>query len=374
MAAREGSTRQNLSTRGSWDGRLSWELQQADPGGLRRRRLAWRGPEFELALGDLGPWPDHPLLEGTSLVSGPRDTAVDRQILFGSGTRPNGVDLALGRKRLRLLARQRVERSETASARLSTAAALEVGPLSAGFRVSDSGAAAPATHLATMGWNLAGIQGEAAVLDPWGSRSEAFQIRGGFGPDTRRLEIQLHHLEPGFHHDGISRRWATGTAGSIGLKTGSADAARLSVRLEGARDSLGKVGARTLTSLRLADPLFDLELAGSFSENLDDAPRWTVGSRLETEIGFLHPRLAFAFSDSALHPSASVQFEAAARSNGQELSAIGSYSTNAGPRWTAQHRTAMEAGDRRLEFVLSVATGLRASSKLAAQGSVACVW
>jgi len=375
MASRDGTLRQNLSSRGSWNESLSWEIQQADPGGLRRRRIAWRSASIDLGLGDLGPWRDHPLLEGTSVVSGPRDTSLERQILFGSGTRPNGVDLGAQWNGIRFLARQRVERSSEDSPRLSTTAAVSFGFLSAGFRSADSGSGSPGPRVASVGWKCPGIQAEAAMLDPAGTASAtAVQFHGEVGSSPQRFDVQFRHLEPGFRHDGLSKRWAIGTAGSVGLKRELVPDTRLSVRLEGARDSLRKVGARTRSTLRIDDPRFDLELGGSFSENMTSSPRWSVGSRWGTEIGFLLPRVEFAFSDSSLRPTASVRFELCARANSQELSTSGSYSTTTGPRWTGQHKTILEAAGRRLEFLLSVAGGLRPASTTTAQGSVACVW
>jgi hypothetical protein len=375
IASRDGTQRQNLSSRGSWEESLSWEIQQADPGGLRRRRLAWHANSFDLALGDLGPWRDHPLLEGTSMVSGPRDTSLDRQILLGSGTHPNGADLGVEWNGFRVLARQRVERASTDAERLSSAAVVEYGFLSAGFRVADSGSGSPGSRVATLGWRGYGFQGEVAMLEPFESHSAAaIQLHGGVGSAPQRLEIELHHLEPGFRHDGLSKRWSVGTAGSVGLKRELVPDTRLSVQLDGSRDSLRKVGARTHSILRIDDPLFVLELGGSFSENMTSSPRWSVGSRWESEIGFLIPRVEFAFSDSALRPTASVRFELCARTNSQELSTSGSYSTTAGPRWTGQHKTVLDAESRRLEFLLSVASGLRPASAVTAQGSIACTW
>jgi len=375
VASRDGTRRQNLSTRGSWEGELSWELQQADPGGLRRRRIAWHDSSVDLALGDLGPWPDHPLLEGTSMVSGPRDSSLDRQILLGSGTRPNGADLGFGWNGFHLLARQRVERANANAQRLSTATVVEYGFLSAGFRVADSGSGSPGTRVASLGWRGFGFQAEAAMLEPFETPSiAAFQLHGGVGSGLQHLDVQFHHLEPGFRHDGLSKRWATGTSGSIGLKRELVQDTRLSIRLEGSRDSLRKVGARTISALRVDDPSFDVELGGSFSENMLHAPRWSIGSRWESEFGFLVPRVEFTFSDSAFLPSASFRFELRARSNAQELSTSGSYSTTAGPRWTGQHKTILDAGSRRLEFLLSVASGLRPASAVTAQGSLACTW
>ena len=374
-AARDGTTRQNLSARKSAIQGVSGEIQHADPGGLRRRSLSWRGEAFRLGLGDLGPWADHPLLEGTSLVSGPRDTSLDRQFLYGSGTAPNGIDLSAKRASLRLLARQRIERGESGSPRLSSAGVAELGPVSLGLRVADSGTGARASQVASLGLEVFGMRGEAAWLDPFGAqRAFAIHGQGRFESKRVRADVQVRHLASGFRHDGLSRRWKPGSALSASLRRELATDLGLSLRLDGARDSLGKVGARTRTSLHLDDTLFDLRLAGSWSENMSSSPRWSVGSQLGFERGAFAPALSFAFSDSARGPAASVRLELGLHSGSQELSISGSHSTNTGPRWTGLHKTTFEAGNSRLEFILSVSGSPRRDAPLNGQGSLAYAW
>lgn len=367
--------RQNLSARQSATQGISWEVQHADPGGLRRRAISWRGDFVGVAIGDLAPWSDHPLLEGTSVVTGPRDTALERQILYGSGTHPNGLDLNAKWRWVRVQARQRIERADMGAVRLSSAVVTELGPVSLGLRLADSSAGTPVTRVASFGLQGFGMRGEAAWLDPYGPRSAtAFQGQGRFASDLSRLDIQFRHLEAGFSHDGLSKRWSTGTAAAIGLQRDIASDVGLTLQLDGARDSLGKVGARTRSMLHLEHSLFDWIMAGTWSENMNHVPRWSIGSQIGGKLDFLSPGVAFAVSDSAGKPSASVRLGMKLQRGSQELSTSGSYATHGGPRWTAQHKTTFDAENRRLEFLLSVAGGLRPTSTLLAQGSLACAW
>ena len=375
LSGRDGSSRRNLSFRANDVGGFDGELQQADPGGIRRRSIGWRSDVVRFAAGDLGPWKDHLLLEGTSVVSGPRDTATSRQILYGSGTRPNGLELRIQGESATLRVRQRIERGLDDDPRLSTALAASVGPIALGWRRSDSGAGGPAGQVATAGWNRRGLQMEAAWLDPFGQRSAgAFAAQAGFRRDRQRVDLQIRHLSRGFRHDGLSRRWNAGTSAlALDLERAIAPDRKLQLGLDAARDSLGKVGARARTVVRIGDPLCDLRLSGTWSENLVRAPRWSVGSRLEGKGNLVVPRLVLGVSDSAQRPHVGARFDLTLRGQNQELSMSGAWGATSGPRWIAGHRT-FWAGPGHLEFQLSVSGAARTNTALSAQGSVSAGW
>ncbi len=375
LSGRDGSSRRNLSFRANDVGGFDGELQQADPGGIRRRSIGWRSDVVRFAAGDLGPWKDHLLLEGTSVVSGPRDTATSRQILYGSGTRPNGLELRIQGESATLRVRQRIERGLDDDPRLSTALAASVGPIALGWRRSDSGAGGPAGQVATAGWESRSLRAEAGWLDPLGPRSAfAAASRARFRLGRQRGEVQRRHLDRGFRHDGISRRWSAGTtAVALDLEREVAPDRGLSLGLDGARDSLGKVGARARTALRIEDPSFDLRLSGTWSENLARTPRWSTGARLEGKGRLLAPRLLVGVADSAQRPRIGARFALLLRRDGQELSLSGAWGATAGPRWIASHRT-RQAGPGRVEFLIAVSGAARTNPALSAQGSLSAAW
>ncbi len=376
MVSRDGTTKRSVFAKTQSTPGLSGEIQHSDPGGLRRRSLSWKTEQFFGQIGDLSAWADHPLLEGTSLQSGKRDTSLDRQILYGSGTHPNGLDLNASWNDLHTRSRQRWEMAANGRAKGSSTVLAQYGPVCAGVRVSDSDNASSATHLFLLGFQNSLVQVDGTILElPSTGVSSAVFARIDQGREESDLEVKFRHVSKDFVHDGLPAHWAGTTAALVKYTREIARRTKLSAQVDGFQNTLGMVGARVTS--QASAPVgkgLSLRLRTEIAENDSAASRWSVGLRATGNFQGLSPYVEAVFCDSSQNQKTTGIAGASFRKGDQEFSASTSVSTNSGPNWMISHKTTAATTPANLEFTLSANGSLRQGTALVAQGSLACLW
>ncbi|MEN9306981.1 MAG: hypothetical protein RL173_913 [Fibrobacterota bacterium] len=376
MASRDGTVRRALSVRNRDLSGITAEFQHSDPGGLRRRSLEWKREGFALRAGDLSAWSDHPLLEGSTRRSGFRDTALDGQILYGSGTKANGVDLDASWEGLRAVARRSWERDARGDLRGSGTALIQVDGFCLGLRASDSSTTAGATRVLVAGAQAEFGHVEFAWMDrEHGSARAAFEASAKAKIDESRWHAKVRVVPTGFGHDGLAAGWSGTSAAQLRGERRFSSKATLGMQLDGLRDSTGKVAVRATSSARL-NPFdaMDVAVRASLAENQSNASRWLVSSRVSLRLNDFAPFAEISVRDSAAIRSAQGLAGIRATRGNQELLASAAMSPLAGTTWNASHKTRVEAGPTRLEFALSANGSMRSKSAMTAQGSLACAW
>jgi len=376
MTSRDGVVRRALSVRTRDLAGISAEVQHSDPGGLRRRTLQWKAESFALRAGDLSPWARHPLLEGASRKTGSRDTALDRQFLYGAGTRPNGVDLEASVEGLKTMSRGRWERDANGRVRGSGAALVELDGFCLGARASDPAPSEGGSHAF-----VAGVRGEVGHIElAWLDRegapgSAALDAAATTDLGASRWQAKIRMVPAKFRHDGMATGWTGTSAAQLRSERNLSPKATVGMQLDGLRDSTGKVSARGASSVHVVPTEeLDLSLRAGLSENQTRASRWFVFARLAARLGDLSPFAEMSVRDSLGIRSPTGRAGIKANRGNQELLASATMSPINGATWTASHKTRLETGAARLEFALSASGAARSGTPVTAQGSVACAW
>lgn len=286
------SSRKSLSLDGPIGSGWGLRLQEADPGGVRRRSISWRGRGLSLLGGDLDPWEDEPLLEGATRFPGTAPVDEADSWLLGSGLRPNGLDAVGATGEWTTRGRLRVDRRHGRNPSSGTVGGAW-GRWSTGLRAdeTDSGT----THVFSAGWSAGAARLRAAM----GRRgAAAFWLHLDTTDGAVEGAATARWIQEGFRHGGIPSDWPGTRMFDAALRTGRIGSIQAALRaryLE--NDSVG---------------MFDLSPRLDFAtgpwlrwtfRNIDrwqtDSTSWhTLACRSRWAPGTIHPWVEQAWSDS----------------------------------------------------------------------------
>jgi len=168
-----------------------------------RQRVSWEVSGLRLTAGDLAPWSDAPLLEGSSEAS----RANHRLARLGSGHAPSGIDsraTSPDDAPVPVALRSRFVAGPASGSRSSLL--LELGDLRLGASKSSSGPLLPLAGLDSRGEGARFAAARAGGPDA-GAGSANLELRAG----PVRQNLSITKIDRDFRHDGLPRGWRGST-------------------------------------------------------------------------------------------------------------------------------------------------------------------